>query len=51
VRAMLLNPRSVGIFVNHCVLELLKEENKKLSPYYATNKEEITQILRFIFCA
>jgi len=48
---MFLNPRSVGIYVNRCVLEVLVEGNKRLSLYYAMNKEEITPLFRFIFCA
>ena len=51
VSAMLLDPRNIGIYVNHCVLDVLKEENKKISLYYATYKDEITPLFRFIFCA
>jgi hypothetical protein len=47
--AMSLNPRSVGIYVNRCVLEVLVEENKRLSLYYAMNKEEITPLLSSYF--
>jgi len=46
---MLFNPRSVGIYVNQCVLEVMKEENKNLSLYYTTNKEEITLLLGSYF--